>query len=162
MSDAPSTTSADITWRQTHLGRLMGEALRKFDNRVLQLMVKDPLVPLALSNLAARDQIGAAHVHITRHLPLQGARLTDLAHAAGMTKQAMGSLINQCDAWGLVVRQPDAYDQRVKRIVFTAVGLQWLEAFGRAVARAQEEFREQVGPDVATVVALGLEAYANG
>ena len=162
MHFGPQTTTSDITWRQTHLGRLMGDALRKFDNRVLQLMAKDPLVPLALSNLAARDQIGAAHVHITRHLPLQGARLTDLAHAAGMTKQAMGSLINQCDAWGLVVRQADAHDQRVKRIVFTAVGLQWLEAFGRAVACAQEEFREQVGPDVATVVALGLEAYANG
>jgi DNA-binding MarR family transcriptional regulator len=151
----------DITWRLGHLGRLMGEALRKFDARVLQLMAKDPLVPLALSNLAARDQIGAAHVHITRHLPLQGARLTDLAHAAGMSKQAMATLVDQCDAWGLVIRQADAQDQRVKRIVFTPVGLQWLEAFGRAVAQAQTEFHEQVGTDVATVVALGLEAYAS-
>jgi DNA-binding MarR family transcriptional regulator len=139
----------------------MGEALRKFDARVLQLMAKDPLVPLALSNLAARDQIGAAHVHITRHLPLQGARLTDLADAAGMSKQAMATLVDQCDAWGLVVRESDAHDRRVKRIVFTPTGLQWLEAFGRAVARAQAEFQEQVGADVATVVALGLEAYAS-
>jgi hypothetical protein len=29
--------------------------------------------PLALSNLAARDKVGAAIVHITRHLPLAGA-----------------------------------------------------------------------------------------
>jgi hypothetical protein len=27
-------------------------------------------VPLALSNLAARGQVGAAHIHITRHLAL--------------------------------------------------------------------------------------------
>ena len=63
-------------WRQTHLGRLMGDALRRFDARVLQLMARNVEVPLALSNLAARDQVGAAHVHITRHLSLAGDRLT--------------------------------------------------------------------------------------
>jgi hypothetical protein len=30
-------------------------------------MARNVEVPLALSNLAARDQVGAAHVHITRH-----------------------------------------------------------------------------------------------
>ena len=147
-------------WRSNHLGRLMGEALRKYDARVLQLMARDPQVPLALSNLAARDQIGAAHIHITRHLPLNGARLTALAQAANMSKQAMNALVDQCDAWGLIVREPDPLDARAKRIVFTPLGLAWLEAFGRAVAQAQTEFRAAVGDEVATVVAIGLEAYA--
>ncbi|MGP1682046.1 MAG: MarR family transcriptional regulator, partial [Giesbergeria sp.] len=99
-------------WRQTHLGRLMGDALRRFDARVLQLMARDIEVPLALSNLAARDQVGAAHIHITRHLSLGGDRLTDLAARAGMTKQAMASLVDQCAAWGLVRREPDTRDAR--------------------------------------------------
>jgi hypothetical protein len=30
------------------------------------------------------------------------------------------------------------------------------------VAQAEAEFRQEVGADVATVVSLGLEAYANG
>ena len=149
-------------WRISHLGRVMGEALRKFDTRVLQLMAHDPQVPLALSNLAARDQVGAAHVHLTRHLPLNGARLSDLAAAAGISKQAMGALIDQCDAWGLVKREPDPHDMRAKRIVFTPQGLAWLSAFGRAVATAQAEFEASVGDEVATVVAIGLEAYARG
>ena len=68
-------------WRQTHLGRLMGHALRRFDSRVLALMANDVAVPLALSNLAARSQVGAAHIHITRHLALGGSRLTDLAQS---------------------------------------------------------------------------------
>ena len=140
----------------------MGEALRKFDARVLQLMSHDPLVPLALANLAARDQVGAAHVHLTRHLPLNGARLSELAESAGISKQAMGALIDQCDAWGLVRREPDPKDQRAKRIVFTPQGLEWLSAFGRAVATAQAEFEDAVGAEVATVVAIGLEAYARG
>jgi len=151
---------ADDRWRATHLGRLMGLALRRFDDRVLHLMAHDPSVPLALSNLAARAQVGAAHVHITRHLALQGSRLTELAASAGMSKQAMGDLVTQCEAWGLVRREPDPLDARARRIVFTATGLLWLTAFRAAVAQAEAEFQAQVGADVATVVALGLEAYA--
>ena len=64
----PAVSAPDDRWRQTHLGRLMGSALRRFDARVLQLMARNVEVPLALSNLAARDQVSAAHIHITRHL----------------------------------------------------------------------------------------------
>ncbi len=153
-------SGADLGWRLTHLGRLLGDALRRFDARVLVLMARNIDVPLALSNLAARDQVGAAHIHITRHLALGGSRLTDLAASASMSKQAMGDLVNQCEAWGLVLRQADPHDRRARRVVFTASGLLWLEAFRSAVAQAEEEFRQAVGFEVATVVALGLEAYA--
>ncbi|MDR2154621.1 MAG: MarR family transcriptional regulator [Burkholderiaceae bacterium] len=156
-----SDIAYDDRWRQTHLGRLLGHAMRRFDARVLQLMAASERAPLALANLAARDKVGAAHVHITRHLPLQGARLTELAHSAGMSKQAMGDLVDQCVAWGLVTREPDARDARARRIVFTAAGLDWLAAFRDAVAQAESEFRAAVGDAVATVAALGLEAYAD-
>jgi transcriptional regulator GlxA family with amidase domain len=53
--------------------------MRRFDARVLELMAHDVDVPLALSNLAARAQVSAAHIHITRHLELGGSRLTELA-----------------------------------------------------------------------------------
>ena len=149
----------DDRWRETHLGRLLGHAMRRFDARVLSLMANNEQVPLALSNLAARDQISAAHIHITRHLSLQGSRLTELAQAAGISKQAMGNLVNQCEAWGLVKREGDSRDARAKQLVFTEAGLAWLAAFQMAVAQAEEEFKASVGDDVATVVALGLEAY---
>jgi DNA-binding MarR family transcriptional regulator len=167
MANAPLVSSAepskamDDRWRQTHLGRLLGHAMRRFDARVLHLMAHNEGVPLALANLASRDQITAAHVHITRHLALEGSRLTDLALAAGMSKQAMGDLVDQCTAWGLVQRQADLQDARAKRVVFTADGLAWLQAFKDAVAQAEAEFKDAVGHDVATVVALGLEAYAH-
>lgn len=153
---------ADDRWRETHLGRLLGHAMRRFDARVLELMAHDVAVPLALSNLAARDQVSAAHVHLTRHLALQGDRLTDLAQRAGMTKQAMAQLVDQCEAWGLVTREPDALDARARRVCFTPTGLAWLQAFRDAVAQAEAEFRAEVGAEVATVVAIGLEAYAGG
>jgi DNA-binding MarR family transcriptional regulator len=137
------------SWRSSHLGFQMGRALQRFDAQV----------PLALSNLAARQQVGAAHIHITRHLALGGSRLTDLARSAAMSKQAMGKLVDQCEAWGLVTRTPHGVDGRAKWVAFTDIGLAWLQAFERAVAQAEAEFRAAVGDDVAAVVGLGLEAY---
>ncbi|WP_313070768.1 MarR family winged helix-turn-helix transcriptional regulator [Melaminivora sp.] len=156
----PSAEPLDDRWRQTHLGRLLGHALRRFDARVLQLMARSAEAPLALSNLAAREQVGAAHVHLTRHLSPAGDRLTALAARAGMTKQSMAALVDQCEAWGLVVREADPHDARARTVRYTPLGLSWREAFRQAVAQAEAEFRAEVGAEVATVVALGLEAYA--
>ena len=150
----------DPAWRHAHLGRLLGHAMRRFDERVLALMAHDIDVPLALSNLAARAQVSAAHIHITRHLARDGSRLTELAARADMTKQAMGALVDPCEAWGLVTRGPDPLDARARRVLFTADGLAWLDAFRKAVTQAESEFRASVGDDIATVVTLGLEAYA--
>ena len=158
MASSPSF-STQQDWRQVHLGRLLGHAMRRFDERVLQLMAQHIEVPLALANLAARDKVSAAHIHITRHLALTGSRLTELAARAGVSKQAMGKLVDQCEAWALVQRQPDLRDARACLVVFTPTGLSWLQAFKDAVAQAETEFRQAVGDDVATVVALGLEAY---
>ena len=135
--------------------------MRRFDERVLYLMAHDPEVPLALSNLAERGQVSAAHIHITRHLALEGSRLQELAALAGMSKQAMGKLVDQCEAWGLVTREPDALDGRAKRVRFTTTGLAWLRGFQRAVIQAESELKQAVGAEVATVISLGLEAYAS-
>ncbi len=147
-------------FRGAHLGHWMGLALQRFDGRVLDLMARNEEVPLALANLAARGRLSASHIHITRHLALQGSRLTELAQRAHMSKQAMGKLVEQCEAWGLVSRLADARDARARRIVFTPLGLGWLGAFEQAVAQAEAELRAAVGAEVAAVIALGLEAYA--
>lgn len=150
----------DTGWRQSHLGHWMSLALQRFDARVLFLMSRNEAVPLALSNLAARGCLSASHIHITRHLALEGSRLTELARRAGVSKQAMGRLVQECEAWALVRRTPDARDARARRVMFTSIGLAWLQAFAEAVAQAESELRASVGTEVATVLAIGLEAYA--
>ncbi|MEY4585574.1 MAG: hypothetical protein RJB10_2071, partial [Pseudomonadota bacterium] len=82
--------------------------------------------------------------------------------SAGVTKQAMGDLVTQCEAWGLVTRSLDSVDKRARKVMFTNTGLDWLGAFERAVSQAEAEFKEAVGKDVALVVAMGLEAYSSG
>jgi DNA-binding MarR family transcriptional regulator len=149
-------------WRETHMGRVLALALARFEARTLDLMAQNIEVPLALSNLAQRAQISAAHVHITRHLPMAGARMGELARRAGLTKQAMGALVSQCEAWDLVRREPDPQDARACRVAFTNTGLAWLRAHQDAVAQAELEFRDDLGAQIAAVVKIGLDTYASG
>jgi DNA-binding MarR family transcriptional regulator len=142
------------------MGHWLRLALERFDTRVLALMAHDPGMPLGLANLVERGQVGAAHIHITRHLATEGSRLTELAQSAGMTKQAMGTLVDQCEAWGMVTREPDPHDARARQVRFTPTGLAWLDAYCAAIAQAELELRQAVGEEVATVLAIGLEAYS--
>ncbi len=142
------------------MGHWLQQASLRFDARVLSLMAVNAEMPLALANLAARGSLSASHIQITRHLPLEGARLTDLAKRAGISKQAMGKLVEQCEAWGLVARGDDLRDARARRVAFTPTGLAWLQVFRQAVGQAEDELRAAVGSEVATVMVLGLEAYA--
>jgi DNA-binding MarR family transcriptional regulator len=155
-----SEMTLNSAWRQAHLGYWLTQSSQRFDARVLSLMAANDQVPLALANLAARGSLTASHIHITRHLALEGSRLTELAQRANVSKQAMGKLVDQCQAWGLVTRTADALDARARRVTFTKTGLSWLQAFQDAVAQTEDELRSAIGAEVATVIALGLEAYA--
>jgi len=148
-------------WRQTHMGQLLALASSRFDARVLSAMARDDELSLALANLADRGALTASHIQITRHLPREGCRLTELAHRAGISKQAMGKLVDTCCAWDLVRRIADPRDARAVRIEFTASGVQWLRAYQHGVEQAQRELTTAVGPAVATVLQLGLEAYVS-
>jgi DNA-binding MarR family transcriptional regulator len=72
----------------------------------------------------------------------------------------MGDLVTQCEAWGIVQRASDPTDARARLVCFTEAGLQWLKAFEDAVQQAEAEFEQEVGTDVARVVAFGLEGYS--
>lgn len=159
MMDEPNNPLS--AWSQAHIGHWLRLALTQFDARVFACMARHPALPLGLSNLAERGQVGAAHIHITRHLPPEGARLSDLARSAGMSKQAMGVLVDQCAAWGMVQRSTDPSDARARIVRFTEVGLAWMHAYHHAVLQTEAELRQAIGDEVATVIAIGLEAYAN-
>lgn len=151
---------------QPHLGRLLGNALRRFDARVMELMSSDVGLPLKWSNYLRNGVMTAAQIHMVRHLPPEGARLTDLARGAGLSKQAMKSMMDQCEAMGLVIRgcssaNESVADRREKWIRYTAQGELWREAFLRAVMVAEQECERELGKDVLTVVRIGLEVYGS-
>ncbi len=122
-------------------------------------LVADAEAPPALRRLAERDHITAAHVHVMRHLPREGARLTQLATRSAISKQAMSNAVRQCTDWGLVSQENDPSDRRASRVVFTPLGWAWRQAFVRAASAVETSFAERVGKEVATVTALGLETW---
>ncbi len=138
------------SWRQRNIGRLLNDAFRHFQGRVLTLLAAEGF-----------DDVRAAHLHVTRNLDLGGTRATDLAARAGMTKQAMGELVEQCVARGLVLREPDPADGRAKILRFSDRGLQLLEALRRAVVAAQAEMGAQLGEARLQAVLDALADYAH-
>ncbi len=76
--------------------------------------------------LAARgfDDVRPAFSAVLRNLPAAGARVSDLAARAGMTKQSMGYLVDQMQAAGLVEVAPDLHDRRANTVRLTARGEQ--------------------------------------
>ncbi len=74
---------------------------------------------LELLAQAGFPEIRRAHTPVVVNLPPGGVRLTDLAHAAGISKQAMAELVNGLEAHGYLERMPDPTDGRAKLLVMT-------------------------------------------
>jgi DNA-binding MarR family transcriptional regulator len=135
-------------WRHANIGRLLNNAVRRFEARVLELM-----------SASGHDETRIAHVSLTRNLDVEGTRLTELARRASMSKQAMGELVDQCVELGLVDRVADPSDGRARIITFTAAGLSWLDAFRDAVDVAEQEMRAELGKATMDAILKGLADY---
>lgn len=135
-------------WRQANIGRLLNNALRRFESRVVELL-----------KTAGHAEVTPAHINATRHLDVGGTRLTDMAQRAVMTKQSMSELVGQLEALGLVTRRADPADGRARLVHFTAEGLDWLDDFRRAVLKAEAEAATSMGEDTMRLIKEALSRY---
>jgi DNA-binding MarR family transcriptional regulator len=142
------TKSSGTAWRHANVGRLLNNAVRRFEARVLELM-----------SAKGHDETRIAHVNLTRNLDVEGTRLTELARRASMSKQAMGELVDQCVELGLVDRVADPSDRRARIVMFTRAGIVWLDAFRDAVDIAEQEMRSELGKTAMDAILKGLKAY---
>ncbi|MGC2779915.1 MAG: MarR family transcriptional regulator [Bradyrhizobium sp.] len=145
---APPAGRTGTAWRHANIGRLLNNAVRRFESRVLELMAT-----------SGHGETRIAHVGLTRNLDVEGTRLTELARRASMSKQAMGELVDQCSELGLVAREADPRDRRARLVRFTPAGLRWLEAFRDAVDVAEREMRAELGKAAMDAIVQGLSAY---
>jgi DNA-binding MarR family transcriptional regulator len=140
----------DEQWRTENAGRILTNALRRFEERVLTLMAE-----------GGYTQTRRSHVNFTRHLDLGGTRITELARRAAMTGAAMTELVDQCEEMGLVERIDDPSDRRVRIVRFTPWGRKWLAAFGKAVSIAQAELAAEVGDRKLSTLLKALRRYGD-
>ena len=98
--------------KQASTLQLLYKAARLLNERsVDRVRLRHPEVPLR-----------AAHTALFPHIDLEGTRITEIASRMGITKQAVGQLVDDLQAVGMVERVPDPSDGRAKLVCFTAAG----------------------------------------
>jgi len=138
-------------WRRDNVGRLLHNAIDRFETRILEQMAA-----------AGHGRFSLSHVNITRNLDLDGTRATELARRAGITKQSMGELIHQLEVGGIIERTPDPTDRRAKLVAFTAQGRQWMHAFRQALEQAEREMESELGAEALQSLKSSLARYGAG
>jgi DNA-binding MarR family transcriptional regulator len=88
-----------------------------------------------------------SHYRLLELIPAAGARITDLAEIAGMTKQGLGQHMDYLQERGYTESERLPEDRRVRLVRRTGKGDEAVEFSHVAIGRVEEEWRDQLGPD---------------
>lgn len=83
------------------------------------------------------------------HLPPEGISQAALTASTGLTKQAVQQSLDQLEAHGVVRREPDPADRRVRRIVLTELGRRNLDERRAVLAEIETAARLALGKKTA-------------
>src|SRR5262245_11376644 len=113
---------------------------------LLQLLARD-FERRARATLQSRGhtELLPSHQVVFASLGRSGARLTALAQQAGMTKQAMGQIVDDLEQLGYVERVPDPVDGRAKIVRFTAAGLDFVCDAAEVLDEIWNEYATRLG-----------------
>ena len=139
----------DAAWRRANLGHLLFAATGRCVACKLRV-VHD----------AGYDTLTDAQLALFESLDGGGARLTDLAARAGMTKTSMIELVDKAERLGFVARRPDPADRRAKIVGLTPRGRRLRRVVKRGMAAAEDAFVAAVGQDNLAAVREGLSVLA--
>jgi DNA-binding MarR family transcriptional regulator len=86
-----------------------------------------------------------SHYRLLEMIPTDGARITDLAEAAGMTKQGLGQHVDYLQRLGFTESDRLRGDRRVRLVRRTPRGDEAVEFSRAAIARVEELWEQQLG-----------------
>lgn len=90
-----------------------------------------------------------AHMSLFPHIALdEGTRITELAGKLGVSKQAVGQLVDDLEGMGIVQRAADPADGRAKRVLFTPAGRQSMLDGLTHLRRIERQLARSIGKDV--------------
>ncbi len=95
---------------------------------------------------AGHDAIRPKHGAVLANVGPDGARLTELAALAGMTKPSMKELLDELVDLGYVERRDDPADGRARTIVLTDEGVALARLARRVIQRIERRYEELLGP----------------
>lgn len=125
-----------LKMRQQNIGRLFQRAARAYSELAL----------IKMQDLGY-EGLTLFHTALISNLDADGTRISVLAERAGISKQAMGQLVNELAQRGYIERQPDPADKRATVIMFTETGYQFLRDAYQVKLDIEAEYTAQLGED---------------
>lgn len=116
-----------------HLFHWMEAADRRLRELVLASADRDDLV------------VHGSPGKVLQLVPAEGSRMTDLADRAGITKQAMGQLIDQLERRGLVESTRLQHDARVRMVRRTDLGEKAVQDITALINAAEQRLSRELG-----------------
>jgi DNA-binding MarR family transcriptional regulator len=85
------------------------------------------------------------HGSVLAYLDQEGVRATELSRLSGQHKQVIGTVIDELEQLGYVVRHPDPADRRAKLVCPTERGLELIRASDTVMAGIQQRHARRLG-----------------
>ncbi|MGE5636091.1 MAG: MarR family winged helix-turn-helix transcriptional regulator [Nocardioidaceae bacterium] len=103
-------------------------------------------------------ELRPGHGCVFRHMDRDGMRLTELAERGGLTKQAVGEVVDDLEQLGYVERVPDPADRRAKIIRLTEHGIEAGRAALRIFDDVERRWAATVGEERVAALRETVEA----
>jgi len=117
-----------------HIAALLGDVLRQLRAEIL------------VSSEENFPGLRVSHYRLLELIPPEGARITDLAEIAVMTKQGLGQHVDYLQRLGFTESERLPGDKRVRLVRRTALGDEAVEFSRAAIGRVEELWTERLGP----------------
>jgi DNA-binding MarR family transcriptional regulator len=118
-----------------HMAGLLGAALRRLREEILA------------DSEERFPGLRVSHYRLLEMIPSGGARITDLAEVALMTKQGLGQHVDYLQRLGYVESDRLRADRRVRLVRRTAKGEEAVAHSRAAIERVEHLWSEQLGPE---------------
>ena len=116
----------------------------------LGLLLFIPYRSLESAVLAALKEHGhdlpLNQARVFQRIDPRGSRLAELARAAQLSKQTVGSIVDQLEAAGYVSREPDPTDGRARLVTITSKGRAMIELSLPVVREIEAAWEAHLGP----------------
>ncbi|WP_310963095.1 MarR family winged helix-turn-helix transcriptional regulator [Nocardioides terrisoli] len=128
----------------------------------LQVLLRDAHAAVDAEVAAAATRAGFSELNPGHHVVLRnlgelGARPSEMAAAAGVTRQAITKVVDDLERRGVVRREPDPVDGRGVVVRYTERGLEGLAVARRRMAAMEADFSARIGADRWAEVRIALE-----
>jgi DNA-binding MarR family transcriptional regulator len=111
---------------------------------------------------AGHTDIRQGHGCVFRFIHEGGSRLTELAESSGLSKQAVGEVVDDLEKLGYVERAQDPEDGRAKVIRLTDSGAEAQRTALKIFADIERDFAERYGAERVATMRQLLEDIAAG